>query len=130
MENVGFFLPYFSVSWRMSDFFPYFPVSWKMSDFFPYFPVSSICQYFQPDDDVMSVMFVEMFLSAEQIAFKRIWFHVKVMDFNNSYRVAKLYFFKKNAFSIQYHSFQNYIAKLFCYVCLNCRGRNTQKQHA
>ena len=38
---------------------------------------------------------VDMFvISGEQITYKRIWnilFHVKVMPFNNSYRVAKLY---------------------------------------
>ena len=46
-------------------------------------------------------------IPAEQIAYKRIWnilFHVKVMAFNNSYRVAKLYSFS-DIFSIQYHSF-------------------------
>ena len=33
------------------------------------------------------------YISAELIAYKRIWnilFHVKVMAFNNSYRIAKL----------------------------------------
>ena len=39
---------------------------------------------------------------------QNILFHFKVMAFKNSYRVAKLYQFI-NIFSIQYHSFQNYL---------------------